>query len=299
MKDMCNADVGVELPRFEPVAKNIYRLKIPLLTMWTSVVLVRKGGKNVLIDSGKTAADVDGYIVPALGAFGLGPTDIDVLLATHTHWDHIGGHVRLRELGVGKVAVYEKGYPKLCDPKTYQEKMFWEFRENSAADLPYLEGLKADITLHDGEEIAGLRLIATPGHDDDTVSFLEPDSSVLIAGDSLQGIGIEVLGCAFYRYLPEYEDSVKRLQMMNIGTVLFSHPTPPWTGTVTSGEIVFAETLGFIRLYDELLKQQTPKPLAESAVELIRQLGGQVPSHLVLAMYTVREHLRRLGLSFE
>jgi len=282
-------------PTFEPVASGIYRLKIPLLTMWTSVILVRKGGQNVLIDSGRTGADADGYIVPALRQFGLGPADIDVLLATHTHWDHIGGHARLRELGVRRIAVYEKGFPKLCDPAAYQEKMFWEFRENSAQVLPPLVGLKADAVLRDGEEIAGLRLIATPGHDDDCVSFLEPDSGVLISGDSLQGVGIEVLGCAFYQYLPDYESTLKKLQAMKIKSVLFSHPTPPWTTPLSPAETVFAETLGFIRQYDELLERQTPKPLAERAEELILALGGKVPEHLVLAMYTVREHLRRMG----
>ena len=281
---------------FERLAGGIYLLKIPLLTMWTSVILVRKGGQNVLIDSGKTAADVDGCIVPALRKLGLEPADIDVLLATHTHWDHIGGHARLRELGVRKIAVYEKGFPKLCDPMKDQEEMFWEFRENAPQVLPPLEGVKADAVLYDGDEVAGLRLIATPGHDDDCVSFLESDSGVLICCDSLQGIGIEVLGCAFYQYLPEYEASVKRLQTMGIKSVLFSHPTPPWTGAMTPGETVFAETLGFIRRYDELLKRQSPKPLAERAAELIRTLGGQVPEHLVLAMYTVREHLRRMEI---
>lgn len=285
-----------EAPVFEPITDGIYRLKIPLLTMWTSSVLVRKNGKNVLIDSGSYASDVDDYIVPALQGLGLKPTDIDVLLATHTHWDHIGGHLHLRELGVKEIAVYEKGFPKLCDPMSYQEKMFWEFGKENAPALAHLDGLEANAILHDGDEVAGLRLISTPGHDDDCVSYLEPESGLLISGDSLQGIGIEVLGCAFYQCLPDYEATVRKLQRMKIKSVLFSHPTPPWTGIVTPGETVFAETLGFIRRYDELLKSQTPKPLAERAAELIRQLDGQVPSHLVLALYTVREHLRRMGL---
>lgn len=281
---------------FEPLVDGIYRLKIPLLTMWTTSVLVRKNGQNVLIDSGSYDSDVDNYIVPALRKMNLKPSDIDFLLATHTHWDHIGGHVRLRELGVRKIAVYDKGLPKLCDPMGYQEKMFWEFGKDNAPHLADLKGLTADVVLHDGDEIAGLRLITTPGHDDDCVSYLDPDSSFLFSGDALQGIGIEVLGCAFYRYLSAYEETVRKLQTMKIKSVLFSHPTPPWSGLVSPCETVLTETLGFIRRYDELLKNQAPKPLAERAEELILALGGTVPQHLVLAMYTVREHLRRLGL---
>lgn len=293
-KDIVNEDGCVR--RFEPVAGCVYRLKIPLLTMWTSSVLVRKNGKNVLIDSGSYASDVDGYIVPALKELGLAPSNIDVLLATHTHWDHIGGHVRLRELGVRKIAVYDKGFPKLCDPMSYQQKMFWEFGKENAPALAHLDGLEADAVLHDGEEIAGLRLIATPGHDDDTVSYLEPESGVLISGDSLQGVGIGVLGCAFYQYLPEYEAMVRKLQTMKIKSVLFSHPTPPWEGDVSPCETVLSETLDFIARYDEILRRQPEMPLAERAEALIRDLGGTVPEHLVLAMYTVREHLRRMGL---
>ena len=85
------------MPRFEKVCPGIFLLKVPFSGLWTGVVLVA-GEVNCLIDSAATADDVDAYILPALEKQGLALSDIDWLLNTHSHGDHIGGHARLMEL---------------------------------------------------------------------------------------------------------------------------------------------------------------------------------------------------------
>ena len=51
-------------------------------------------------------------------------------------------------------------------------------------------GCKTDFILEEGDVIAGrLRLVASPGHDDDCVCFYDIPTKTLISGDSLQGNG--------------------------------------------------------------------------------------------------------------
>jgi glyoxylase-like metal-dependent hydrolase (beta-lactamase superfamily II) len=76
---------------------NIYRLKIPFESVYTSVFLIREGNKNILVDCATTADDVNGYIIPALEEIGLTIKDINFLVITHPHSDHAGGKARLLE----------------------------------------------------------------------------------------------------------------------------------------------------------------------------------------------------------
>ena len=82
---------------FEKIAEGLYLLRLPFSGIWAGVYL-HVGREVALIDSGPDAQGVDTYILPALRRLGLAPRDITLLLNTHTHGDHVGGHFRLKEL---------------------------------------------------------------------------------------------------------------------------------------------------------------------------------------------------------
>ena len=81
--------------RFEKVIGEIYRLKIPFETVYTSVFLVVSESGAVLVDCATTSADVDGYILPALADMGYKITDLKAVVITHNHGDHAGGLERI------------------------------------------------------------------------------------------------------------------------------------------------------------------------------------------------------------
>ena len=83
---------------FDKEIANIYRLKVPFDTIYTSVFLIKTEQENVLVDCGTTRQDVDEYILPALTNSGLSLKDVPYLVVTHKHKDHAGGMQRLLEL---------------------------------------------------------------------------------------------------------------------------------------------------------------------------------------------------------
>lgn len=287
-------ETWMKQPVFHEIAENIYLLKVPMGDIWTGVYLVRRD-QNILIDSGCSAADVDNVIVSALRQAGLTVPDIGVLLCTHTHGDHIGGHSRLKELGAGKAGVCSSGADKLRDPLKYSKQIRSVFPEYSSLPPAVLDGVEPELILNDGDEIGGLKILATPGHDSDCVCFFDPAGGILLTGDSLQGNGTDMQGCALYMDLPAYEKTLKRLAALPIRMVVTGHPYHPWDCECVPGGKAVEDCLELLKKYDTFLAEGTQRDPAVLAVSLIRHLKGKIPDKLFLAMYTVREHLKRQG----
>lgn len=74
---------------------NIYRLKVPFESVYTSVFLVMANDCNVIVDCATTDYDVTEYIIPAIKQMGLAVEDIHYLVITHQHSDHAGGKDKL------------------------------------------------------------------------------------------------------------------------------------------------------------------------------------------------------------
>ena len=74
-------------------------------------LLIRAGGKNVLVDTGVGTKHPQrtrtiyrmraGQLTPRLAEQGLRPEDIDLVVLTHLHFDHVGGCTRYRRQGRG------------------------------------------------------------------------------------------------------------------------------------------------------------------------------------------------------
>lgn len=91
-----NASAAPAGREFRPEAAGIYRLKVPFDAVYTSVFLLETSAGPILVDCATTDEDVDGYIVPALGALGYAPTELRAIVLTHGHRDHAGGLARLQ-----------------------------------------------------------------------------------------------------------------------------------------------------------------------------------------------------------
>ena len=284
---------------FHEVLPDIHLLKIPFGPVWTGVVLI-KGEKNILIDSGATGDDVDNYIVPALSALGMTIENIDYLVNTHSHGDHIGGNYRLRQLGDFQVAAHEAAAPKIQDPVPYAIQTRTRFPEYSPAPQCQLQGIPVDIVLKDGEVLANrLQVIHTPGHDNDCVCWFDLATKTIITGDSLQANGTICQGVGFYKSLPDYEWTLDRLCYMDIENILCGHDYEG-IGYLLTGKELVQKTLSvckeYVAEYHSFIEKlwngncQDPAVIAQ---ELIKQKGCGMPERLFMALYTVTEHIKK------
>ncbi len=159
-----------------------------------------------IVDVG-VAASPEATIEPALAAHGIKLSDVKWILASHGHWDHIGG------AGTGKarmhpdarIALHEADDELLADPRShirgYQGVRF-KFIDDpalyAAHDAMLLENLTsevgADRPLTDGDRIdlgggVSVTTVHTPGHSAGAVSFILDGTSWAFTGDSIQGTG--------------------------------------------------------------------------------------------------------------
>lgn len=280
---------------FQEVAKDVYLLKVPFGPVWTGVVLLR-GEENILIDSSATGQDVDGYVIPALEQLGLGMSDIHFLANTHSHGDHIGGHARLRQLGDFRVVTWEGGRNKVEDPVPYAIATRTRFPAHSPAPQSFLQGVRVDMTLKDGEILAGrLQLIHTPGHDDDCVCWLDLPTGTLITGDSLQANGTICQGVGFYKSLPGYRGALEKLRGLPIRNILCGHDYEGigyWIEGEEASEGALAYCGSRVEVYDEYIRDHKQEDPAVIATGLIETHGCGMPERLFMALYTVTEHLK-------
>ena len=289
-------------PSFEEVLPGTFLLKVPFGPVWTGIILVR-GEKNFLVDS--SHLEPERYLIPALGELGMQPSDIDWLLCTHVHGDHIGGHHALHEKYGVKVATLASSADALRDPVKVAIRVRTRFPENSPPPQSYLKGVEPDKLLAEGELLEGrLRAIAAPGHDDDCLVWIDTKTGTAFTGDSLQANGTVCQGIAFYRDLAAYRQTLAKLAKENIENIVCGHDYDG-IGSVLRGKANVTAALRYseerVKLYAERIAaylkdgvpvESEPVSLAE---KLIREVGCGIPEKLFLALHTVSEHLKELG----
>jgi glyoxylase-like metal-dependent hydrolase (beta-lactamase superfamily II) len=152
------------------------------LTLNLNTLLIETGGRRILLEAGagRTMGPNGGRIFASLAEIGLGPSDIDAVVISHTHPDHMG-NLRGAE-----------GEPAFPRATVFAPKADWHFFVLGTPDLSYLpvpadfrrrfgaaikqsaEPVAGGIELFEGgaEIVPGLTTIAASGHTPGMVSFL-------------------------------------------------------------------------------------------------------------------------------
>ena len=136
-------------------------------------------GARVLVDTGY-GSDAE-RVLAALAGAGVSPGDLDLVVNTHSHSDHVGGNARLQgSYGVLIAAGREDAgavtarRPEACLAE-------W-------LDQP-VEPYRVDRVLEPGERVAigpaRWEVLATPGHMPGHLSLFQPELGVLLLGDAL------------------------------------------------------------------------------------------------------------------
>ena len=286
-------------PLFEEILPGTYLLKVPFGPVWTGIALVR-GEKNFLIDS--SHLEPEAYLLPALDELGMRIGDIDWLLNTHVHGDHIGGHHALVTKYGLKTATLASAADALRDPVKVAIRVRTRFPKNSPPPQSYLKGVEPDRLLDEGELLEGrFRALAAPGHDDDCLVWIDDETGTAFTGDSLQANGTVCQGVAFYRDLPAYRRTLGKVAAESLCNVVCGHDYDGIGGVVAGREAVAgalrfcaarvaaygARIAAYVR--EGVPVEDEPVSLAE---RLIRDEGCGMPEKLFLALHTVSEHLK-------
>lgn len=226
-----------------------HRISLPLERNAAVNVWLLVGDPLTLIDTGPRSAAALGALEDGLARFGVAVEDLELVLATHQHADHVGLAETIRRRAKAEIAVLEPlaAYLERFGERVAAEKAF--FRGFLAThgvpaaligdDTGYwnwldasFEDCVADRRLADGEIVrAGgrdLRVVHRPGHSELDTLFVDDANGIAFVGDHLlvepayAEIGPGTDGVRT-RPLPRYLENLRRLAGEELATLLPGH----------------------------------------------------------------------------
>lgn len=153
--------------------------------------LLEGGGRKILVDTGMSDTERSvtyhhpGRQEPGqaiheqMQALGIDPSEVEVIIFTHLHWDHCSNMKRFPE---ARLVASEIEYRFALDPIPF----YWNSYEAPILGIerPF-EGCKFDLVQGEEEIVEGIRVFPTPGHSPGhmAVSVRTTDGIYVIAGD--------------------------------------------------------------------------------------------------------------------
>ncbi len=208
-------------PPFRIVANSYY-----VGTCGISAILITGDAGHVLIDGGTEAgADVIANNIKALG-FDL--QDVELLLHSHEHHDHVGGLAKLQALTGGQVWASRLAAPALSTGQVAAD-------DPQAALNGTFPPVRVDDLLQPGLPVKlgnlSLQHIATPGHTPGALSWqwqaCENDQcTTVVYADSLSPVSSDVYAFSDHLgYVRAYKAGLAKLAALECQIVLAPHPS--------------------------------------------------------------------------
>jgi glyoxylase-like metal-dependent hydrolase (beta-lactamase superfamily II) len=196
-----------------------------------------EGSDLALIDSGCTG-DPENYIAPALAAMGRSLRDIAVIINTHGHFDHAGANAEVVMASGAQVWMPEGDAAIAEDLERQFATYFAQYdvatgrRDRIGPAFEHFKTLakptKIDRALKHGEILdlgrgVELEVIPTPGHSAGSVSLYWQREGLVFTGDAVPGAGGRPKGVPLIYNLDDYDQSLARLQALDIRMLCQSH----------------------------------------------------------------------------
>jgi glyoxylase-like metal-dependent hydrolase (beta-lactamase superfamily II) len=221
------------------VHERIWQIQAPFAGDGMVMLYLLRGSKLALVDTGVATSPLED-IRPALKGLGLDLTDVDYVLNTHGHHDHLGGNANLkREAPEAQIHLHRDDKP-FAESHEYHRTFMTEFLDyfGRADQVPVRQAIfvktlgegdaGVDRVLEDGDRVdlgAGLELsvIHSPGHTPGSVCFYWESEQLLLTGDAVQGRGSRAGGWPLYFHAASYRQSIDRLLGVPLETLCLGH----------------------------------------------------------------------------
>jgi glyoxylase-like metal-dependent hydrolase (beta-lactamase superfamily II) len=274
------------------------------------VYLVRDRNRvSAMIDCG-VPTTYDAVLADALPGLGIDPTEIEWLILTHGHTDHMGGHASLRRHTSFSVAapLEDVIWIQAVERQWHDFWDCWPGVFSLEADRDAIVGmcggdLPVDHILRDGEvfEVGDRRLevVQTRGHTRGHCAFFERETGITFTGDSIQGHGISASSgtsvfAPLYDDADDYVRGLERLRALPFTLLCPAHQAPLGR---EAGLAFIDDSIRFVGDADELVRNliqgaQGPLTAVEVAAELGRFVGTNPPVS-IQTVYAATAHLRQ------
>jgi hydroxyacylglutathione hydrolase len=247
------------------------------------------GERICLVDTGPAGGEQ--RICDALARLGKSVKDVDLVLNTHEHPDHIGGNAFFNRSSEPRFACHE-------DAVRWIETLEIQHKERPIHGFYALAGQPVHIHrhLHDGESIdlgggTSLQVIFTPGHSPGSISLFCPQDRTLIIGDAIQPVD----GLPLYIDPARTRASLRRLMgLTGVEEVYLSSVERPYTGEAIKD--AFTASLDYLDRVEALAKSaaaELPEGAAPEAItgRVLLQLGLDPPPVMSMTVTSIMAHL--------
>jgi glyoxylase-like metal-dependent hydrolase (beta-lactamase superfamily II) len=235
---MCGEREGrtVSGPQFERLHERVWRLPAPFRDGAIVNLYLVRGEKTALVDSGVLGTPTT-CVAPALEMLGLTLGDVDFLLNTHGHIDHLGGNGEMKDAGAD-IAIHHDDAPRAHSRQILLDRAADEWQtlgldrvvpQWEAFLLQFLgRDAGVDRVLEDGDVVdlgadVRLQVVHTPGHTGGSVCYWWEETGLLIAGDAVQCRGGGRGALPVIEEAAVYPTSLSRVEELRPAKLLMAH----------------------------------------------------------------------------
>ena len=202
---------------------------------WSRVYLI-EDEKLAVVDTGPPW--VAGRVVNYIRSIGRNPEDLELILITHSHPDHVSSALPLIKRTGARLAAHP------ADTRTLPNQGVNLRRYGPLSGLrerlPFLRGTPVSQTVEAGEVLPisnGVKVIHTPGHTPGSTCYLLEDRGLLFSGDTIFSDGQNIsrsVPFPGYNGL-HYRQSISSLASMQFDALCGGHGAPRHGAPLLSG----------------------------------------------------------------
>ena len=222
---------------FEQVHDRVWRVPSEFEGGTVTNVYIVRGGVTALVDTGVFGTPTND-VTPALASLGLSLSDVDLVVNTHGHMDHLGGNAEVKDASDAQIALHRNDLP-LAESNEFHAHRLRELYPVIDADhlRPTREALTmrllgravgVDRVLDDGDVVdigddVRLTVVHTPGHTAGSVCYFWEQAGLLFTGDSVQVCSVHGGGLPIVEDPANYAESLKRAREIRPKALMMGH----------------------------------------------------------------------------